>query len=599
METTYGGFEDEYKWEKTVEMYKSISTDLIDFARGVGMENPDHASCALFLADYVITSSEVPSGLTDEERRTSIINAFITGLGSRNADPKLITKIFYLSQKIGTTLKRTEGFLSSRGLNKDAGLLLLKDLYVIPYLEFIKSTLGSGNTGWELGLLASAIKQSLPDKEVEKYMELTTKGDEYSNFTATWSLLKQLEKESKIQVNSNLVIPNISDTKVLTVTSIKSKPLISIWKGSDRIPNEDLESINNLLKFLETADNDKPILFLRGEIVGSDAKLMMARNPYLEGKPLIMLKTTADEINVSETLALLSNRASELNFWQELQPETITEIIEEEVELEQEVEEIVEIPVTTQVSKESNRVKPKKKGLFSRIKSIFGSSTSPDIPSGVKTTPKTKTEVKKKKEKVKQKIKKKKDRLLPYTPNFISHAMGAVTVGDLDLFEIFDTFRETEYLIVGALESDFDENETKFVAEARLGNAEEWLNVLDGLDQVLEKAVNTYFGGENQIMPSEIFFLTKDDKRFMITLQGNNQRIVGTMAVTYEKDITDWQDEGEDPIKRRSLHMRTGQLLSARVHTPFDAAVARIYQGAINQDTKVYTLDRAILSIDN
>ena len=38
-------------------------------------------------------------------------------------------------------------------------------------------------------------------------------------------------------------------------------------------------------------------------------------------------------------------------------------------------------------------------------------------------------------------------------PYFLSHALTASLVGDLQLYEIFDTYRESDYLIVGISES--------------------------------------------------------------------------------------------------------------------------------------------------
>ena len=44
--------------------------------------------------------------------------------------------------------------------------------------------------------------------------------------------------------------------------------------------------------------------------------------------------------------------------------------------------------------------------------------------------------------------------------------------------------------------------------------------------------------------------------------------------------------------------MRTGQLLSARNHTPFDHASERIYGESLGKETEIITLDHAILPID-
>ena len=71
--------------------------------------------------------------------------------------------------------------------------------------------------------------------------------------------------------------------------------------------------------------------------------------------------------------------------------------------------------------------------------------------------------------------------------------------------------------------------------------------------------------------------------------------------VENDSTATKWKqgDQALETVQRRTLHMRTNQLLSARVHTPFDAATSRIYGNQITADAKFITLDHAILPLDS
>jgi hypothetical protein len=155
--------------------------------------------------------------------------------------------------------------------------------------------------------------------------------------------------------------------------------------------------------------------------------------------------------------------------------------------------------------------------------------------------------------------------------------------------------RESDYIIVGTLESDFENNTTMLYAKERLGDPSKLANTLDGLDQSLESIINYFFSGNNQILPAEIMFMTQEDSRLLITFDGDEDKMVGTIAKTYEKDVT--QTEEIDFVKRRTLVMRTGQLLSSRAHTPFDTSVERIYGSDMVEKAEFIELDKALLSL--
>ena len=81
-------------------------------------------------------------------------------------------------------------------------------------------------------------------------------------------------------------------------------------------------------------------------------------------------------------------------------------------------------------------------------------------------------------------------------------------------------------------------------------------------------------------------------------MDGDSEKIVGTIAQTYKVEFTDWQKRAnkDEKLQRRSLHMRTGQLLSSLMHTPFDRSVERIHH--LNEsNSNLIELDRAFMKL--
>ena len=74
-------------------------------------------------------------------------------------------------------------------------------------------------------------------------------------------------------------------------------------------------------------------------------------------------------------------------------------------------------------------------------------------------------------------------------------------------------------------------------------------------------------------------------------MEQNEDRLVATIGGTFVKNIVDWKAKEEETLQRRTLHMRTGQLLQARRHTPFDEAVTRIYQDIFTPEDEIISLE--------
>ncbi|MFX1518162.1 MAG: hypothetical protein ACFFC6_17840, partial [Promethearchaeota archaeon] len=131
------------------------------------------------------------------------------------------------------------------------------------------------------------------------------------------------------------------------------------------------------------------------------------------------------------------------------------------------------------------------------------------------------------------------------------------------------------------------------------------ITFFNGLDQEISKLYKTCFD-DNRILIEELFLIAEDNQKLILSLNGNQERVVGTIATTsveiagISQQIADWQSRAKDvePLPRRSLHMRTNQLLAARRHTPFNEAVERIYGSNFNiEAAKLLTVDQPIFSL--
>lgn len=585
--------ENEYDIDSRLKRYQSMNPELIELSEQQGL-NAEQAPPALFVADFVVTSSEVPSELSDEDRRLTIGKSVVEGLKHRNKDPKMLMKVFYLSQKVRQAVKRNDLFLAGRGLDRSSSLMILKDVYIRPYLEVCKQLLGDGSQQWEIGVLASALKGTAPFDEIDHYLS-----DDRAQLPVLWEILQAYSNIVAVEQNDTMSIPNISDSQSVLLIKHGKLPNIALNNITKRPSKKEKKVVNDLLKFMEKTDKDKSILYVNGNLVGTNDNIIIARNTLSKGKPLLFLKTKAGETNVSKVLSILEQRSAEGDDWQAVKQQqrvavdfkTVTE--EKEIQVEESYNEIED-------ESRIEEVKENKKGLVAKLKGIFGrkSTTTKKV---VKTSPVLKKKKRKvsKKEKVKKKIKKE-EIIANLMPSFVADAMDVIALGDLNLFEIWDTVRESDYIIVGTLESNFATNKTTFVVEEKVGDPMEFTHTLDGLDGIVEQMVLHYFEQDADLLPNEILFVSKADNKllnYLITFDGNKDRIVGTIAVTFEKGVAQWQEEEEEIVNRRTLQMRTRQLLAAREHTPLDTAIERIYGSEMSKAVQTIELDKALFPL--
>lgn len=582
--------EDEYDLENRLNRYKNQSK-LIEFASNLGLPVIDDAVRALFVADFILTASETPSGGTDEDRYRSVISSFILGLFRCSSSDSLM-RMFFFAYKTAIAIRRQDLFMAGRGLTRKASLIRLKDSYITPYLTIASEILGKGPCGWELGILSAALQRMYPDTEIKQFEKVP----EYTNYKIlteyVWRLLLSYSKYYSVETNPDPVIPNMKESKSILLFETKDPSLVSLWGTPITSTNVFRLKVGlpSFVKFLNQSFDDKQLILIRGRILDTMEHFFIVRDPFTTSKPIFIIRTPADELNLSRVSTILHFRGLEQDGWKPVfiskdkpvKPKDLT------------VTKPKEIAVVTDEEKEELPIV--KGGFFSKFKrKIFGAKTEPTIDA--KSVPKEPKIILKKEVKTDEK----RVGLPPFMSqsSFLAQGITVDAVSDMDLFELFDTLREEKYFVIGTFETDFEKTNTLFLTKTTNTSPSSVVTFFNALDQEISKLYNNCFD-DHQVLLEELFFMAEDGQKLIISLNGNQQIVVGTIATTYVEKIIDWQsrDKEQEPLQRRSLHMRTQQLLAARRHTPFSEAVERIYGSNFHVEAaKLITLDQPIFSL--
>lgn len=592
----------EYDLENRLNRYKNFAPELIEFVINNGLPTTEEAIRALFVADFIVTASEVPMGSVDEERYISILKSFISGK-LRCRIPDALVQMFYFAYRTATLIRRQDLFMAGRGIDRKVALIRIKDSYITPYLHIASEILGEGSCGWELGILSAALIRNYPEIEIDEYITVPEHSKHKLMTEPIWNLLKKYANNQRVETNQNIIIPNVSESQNILLFNSDNPSQISLWG----ITSSNLSKIQaNVQSVSQTFDQDlkmqnMQLTFLKGSIINSSKKLFILKDPFASSKPMGIFISPVDEINVSRIRTILNLRGFEDDGWKSVftKPE---EIIEVKNTREKPVQEPAKIAPKTE-DKPQEKPKQEKISIFSKIIRIFnrkGKKIQTESFPQIKKIQKQKLKTEKK-----VKLKKKKKGLPPFTvqSEFLAQAITIDAVSDIDLFEIFDTQREEQdgYSIFSIFETDFGENFTIIRSSPYIELQDQLTTFFNGLGKVI-KSVNEAFSEKMPILFTEAFFMDESNKqKLIISMNGNEDRVVGTIAASIFDRITNWQARGEEkePLQRRSLHMRTSQFFSARKHTRFDDASKRIFRENFDlEKAKESTINQLIPSFE-
>ena len=549
--------EREYNIPVRLSRYQSAAPELLTFAKSEGLTD-DEASRALFVADFIVTSSEVPSEASDNDRYKSVFQTFILGR-SRNRSADKLMKVFFVAYKTAIKMRSQDLFMGGRGIPRKVSLLRLKDYFITPYLEIIGKYLSDGSCGWELGVLAAALKRTYPDSEVKNFKKLPDSKKHPELTTPIWVLLREHESLHTVTLNPSVTISNMNESQALFFFNKNKPSMVALWNTElkNMIPKDKMQKINTLID-KSIFDND--IVIIKGRIMNTLEHFFLIRDPLSPARPMVLLKTPADDINattVSQILELRGYEEYKTGSWKDTLSDKQSQPKPERSLAK------TKIPET--------EIKPTKTGLFSRIKSkLFKSdSKTQESTQELKSPP------------LKEKSGKRLFKRTSFATDasFISQSLVIESVSNLKIVETFDTFREGNYAMEGIFETDPATNLTTFLSKPQFNLASSTMTFLNNVKPLISSIYQDLFSTE-EIFIDEIFLTNKEKHKYLIIMDGNQDITVGLLArAPPEGEIENWKARGLDldDLQRKSLIMRTNQYLRARRHTSFDEAVHRIY----------------------
>jgi len=551
----------EYDLQTRLNRYKSLP-DLLNLAKQNNLTNEDAAIRALFVADFIVTTSELPSGNSDEDRYKSVIESFKLGLDLNSTSDSLM-RIFYLAYKITTLIRRQDLFMGGRGLDRQSSLLRIKDTYFLPYLKISSEMLKQESScRLQLGILAAALLHDFPDQQIQRY-ESSPPFSKLKELTSlVWGLLLDYSRRQRVDTNPNAVIPNLAKSQsILMLDAAEKGKTVSLW-------NVNLTSnFTNLKVDIQAFDSqlnkvidDKSLISLRCQIQNTRDldHMYIVRDPQITSHPIFMLATPADEINLSTVQRILHFRGMEGDSWKSAIVDTPKEV--------QSTESIL----TDTVIQPEKSKKASKGGLLSRIRSRFKKKSIEDFPAA---KPSVKPIQKKKLKDIPQ---------FTLHSEFLAKSLTVEAVGDFALFEEFDTIRETNYSIIGVLESDLESKKTQLMIKKVNQNISAVYQFYEDIMSQLNMIFQKNFDSSATLIIDEIFWMNELDEKLLICIDHGASRLVGTLAASHQDKIADLQigASSKEELQRRSIHMRNKQFLGAldaRTNPDLQETIERIF----------------------
>ncbi len=548
----------EYDIPVRLSRYASAAPELLTLATDAGL-TADEAPRALFVADFIVTASEVPSEASDEDRYQSVFKAFIAGR-NRNLSPDKLMHVFYVAYKTAIKMRSQDLFMGGRGMPRDVSLIRLKDYFVSPYLKRVGNYLTKGPCGWELALLAAALKRTYVNEEIQA-LNIKSDHTQFSELnTPIWKILKEHETLHLVSQNPSVTIANMNETQAFILFTTEQSSLISSWNQDESMKVNSLQTpFQRVTSFLSKYILNSQVVMLRGRILNTLEHLMLVRDPISSAKPMIIMKTPAEDINstgVSQILHLRGLEELKAGSWKK----TLTgEQKSKPRPIAPKKQTVSDTPV-------------KKKGFLGRL---FGRIRKSD--------PQTQEEIEPTASRppVQAKPKEGKTKKGSFTTeaSFLPQSLVIEAVSNIQIVDTFDTLREGNYSIDGIFETDLKSNVTTFLSKPTLSLSSTLMTFLTNLNPLLSNLFQTAFNVQ-EFLIEEIFFTTDAKEKYIVKMDGNQNMTVGLVAqAPPDAHIDDWKARGEDlePLQRKSVAMRTNQYLKARRHSSFEDSTERIF----------------------
>jgi hypothetical protein len=522
------------------ERYRNLNSEMVEkFEQEYSRPNNLIVS-ALYTADYIIMSSEVKFELEDDARRKEIIE-FWMNLNITNDEMWYeLTYIVAFSYRVASMLRKRYYYLMDRGVAKQIAAALVADYFVRHHLEYISDKMNIIPNWWIVFLMETAMCQTIFSTTQKKWAN--SQEILHSNEVGLLAqiIANNFIEETIGEPNPAVPIPYLKDSSIFYY-AIWDQDTSKKDRFESLLPAKNSAQIHKeFKKCTPLMDSNNPHILKYMRLAGKystsspEINFIIASSQTTGAECWIGVLTPLDDINMKDIESLLKLKLDDMKALEKYAKHLpIIQVLQREKEEREVVEEIIE--------------KEETKGFFKKLFSGFRKK---------KQKPKTVKAAK--------------------TPRI---GLG---------LEIYDSYREDNFVISGLIESEQKETQpTVFYSEATVAFPSEFLDPIISLVEVGKLFITAIKNVETiSVIPEEAFYSDKQDIGLyrLVEFVFGEKLLVGILAEKQAKSAMTLA-RPEPTYQRRSLQRKANEFLHARRVNKTDDVGKRTLSREINWDT--------------
>ncbi|MFX0115775.1 MAG: hypothetical protein ACFFB3_14595, partial [Candidatus Hodarchaeota archaeon] len=559
-----------------------------------------HALAVMYLADFVVTSSNIRDlSITDEKRREAILQFCQIGL-DYGLDADTIIYLHMLSQELGMAVRRNFVYQLDRGLPINVALIRLADTFVAPFLKFAKTVSDNLTLPWLIALIDGAISEILSSLAYEHLKEKDYLKD-LKDFRIADAALGSLERFVKTRTeepNPHAKVPTLSESAgaILIRNRSRNEEFFGYSKPLDDKQlaklHKEFSEVCALSKFKKA--NIEPVYYRATSLAAAAKKLtrqvflVRGSSPNRDYEAWFFLNATVDDINLEMIRRRLENRCLDIEG-------VLRRPLPVKKRVKKKIKKKADTPTTHKGEKLGETQKETKPSLWKRIVSLFrgkkDTSEAEEAPKITKAEIKTVDTVTEEEVEEKIEIEPQIDEWNRHEVlNYWAETLVIDAVAGIDLEEIYDTIREQNWIITGL--ADFPELPTPKGTLLAIGGQDTHLkSILEDLsvhftelrDVAAQLLPVIAKDTQMRFIPQEVFLEhTIEDKLYdLFTFAATETEITVLIAQHSHLTNTVYIKPNKTIVKRRTLQQRTRQLATARTSFPIEDRMVSVLEPLI------------------
>ena len=542
------------------ERYINLNSELVEKFEQEYSRPKNLIVSALYTADYIIMSSEVKFELEDDARRKEIIE-FWMNLNITNDEMWYeLTYIVAFSYRIASMLRKRYYYLMDRGVAKQIAAALVADYFVRHHLEYISDKMNIIPNWWIVFLMETAMCQTIFSTTQKKWVNIQEILHSNEVGLLAHLIANNFIGETFGEPNPAVPIPYFKDSSIFYYATW-DQDVSKKDRFESLLPAKSSAQIHKeFKKCIPLMDSNNPHILKYMRLAGKfstsspEINFIIANSQTTAAEGWIGLLTPLDDINMKEIESLLKLKLDDLKALEKYSKHLpIIQVLQREKEEREVVEEIIE--------------KEEIRGFFKKLFSGF----------------------RKKKQKPKTVKAAKTPQSIDKWYRLILDEILIASVSGIGLgLEIYDSYREDNFVISGLIESEQKETQpTVFYSEATVSFPSEFLDPIIGLIEVGKLFIAAVKNVETiSVIPEEAFYLDKQDIGLyrLVEFVFGEKLLVGILAEKQAKTAMTLA-RPEPTYQRRSLQRKANEFLHARRVNKTNDVGKRTLSREINWET--------------